>query len=448
MTIEKYRIYGSREPVSRALFDEHLEISEAKPAGGKLRMGEVSFCVDYAVKYFLDATQDLLFESMQRGSAVGVDIDMASGWRAQTLDLGLNWKRHLEFTNIADPEAGFILEATFECKKRPTDSGEKRDFSNLLKDLDSAELVVKNNQVTEFFKPSDSKRFDQIAVYAYHNGSDVYARRDTVIKGLASGNEPMQTFGHRPNVKIKGRSLPPALRSEYTMIDMGRDGGPFSVREALEVLPVISELLSVVDRSALDSAYAAHVESVHYTLEAERWHLSAATRGTLNGSSAKASFPPPEFRAMAAELWERTAGADLMAVFPKLADLAAELVDRGHVSPADTFERNDGRTRVYAQASDEGNRLFVDRDGYGVSFLVGDGRVRVCRGSYDDSTEASMLFDFSVDDGLLTSVNGIVEYDDKIVGMLARTLADISSAHHSICASAARCLPAPVRGIS
>ncbi|MCV9964889.1 hypothetical protein OIU34_23635 [Pararhizobium sp. BT-229] len=55
---------------------------------------------------------------MREGKDNPVDIELASGWRVKTLDLGMPWKRHLELVDVRDPEVGFILEAKLECNRK------------------------------------------------------------------------------------------------------------------------------------------------------------------------------------------------------------------------------------------------------------------------------------------------------------------------------------------
>ncbi|MCV9964894.1 hypothetical protein OIU34_23660 [Pararhizobium sp. BT-229] len=429
MKIEKYRIYGSREPASRKLFDEHLD-GVPGVSRREFRTEEVIPAVTYAAHYFVDAVQDLLYETMREGKSKPVDIELASGWRVRTLDLGLHWKRHIELVNTLDPEVGFILEGELDCNRKQAENLTGMDLvRSIFADLDAAQLAVKNNQVTDLFDPANSKRFTEIGVYPYHTDEGGYHKRARIVKRLRTNDYVREAFEHRPHRMIDPRSVPPELRSEYSMVGIETTGRPVTPGAVMRVLPILSEFLSAVDKKGLEAAYEAQIDRVHYTLHHDLWHILAATRSCLNTASADASYPPPQFVAMVEELWSRTVCVDVLQFLSQINEATAELINLGHNSAEETFDCNDGRTRVYATTDGDGCKVFVDRDDFGVCVSVRNDRIVVSTGNYEAGTEERVLFDFTAEDDVVTGVNEIVPYDDLAAGILRRALVDLSSVH-------------------
>lgn len=438
MEIQKYRLYGARTPASRAQFDEHLTLM-ATPGNSwrEFRTSEVVPAATYAVQYFVDAVQDILFDTMHVNAQSPVDTDLPSGWRVKALDTRHHWMRHLEFSSATDPETGFILEATLERNRaeKPSDgqSYSRADIaSRMLERLrdNSPEMVVKENTVTTDFDPANSKRFDSIAVYPYHSREGGYDSRDKVVSRLVASQYVHETFEHRPHRKIDVRSLPAEMRSEYSMVPITTAGRGATPGEAFEVLPILSEYLSVVDREALVAALDAHVETVHFTLDEDLWFLLSATRSCLNTASDNpANYPPSSLTSMVEELWSRTVCADILHFLPEIDEASAALISLGHTSCDDTFECNDGRTRVYAVAEDDGYKVFVDLDDTDVCVTVRGDRIVFSMADYEAESDVRSLFDFTAEDGVVTGVNDIAPYADKLAGLLPRTMVDLSSVH-------------------
>lgn len=437
MTIEKYRIYGSREPASRAHFDEHMELM-ARPGNSwrEFRTEEVLPAVTYATHYFIDAVQDLLYGIMREGSDNPVDIELASGWRVKALDLGLHWKRHLELVNIRDPEVGYIVEGQLERKKttEASDDGKTTRADMVARILatlkdDTPQLVVKNNQVTEQFDPANSKRFDEIGVYPYHVDEGGFHKRAEVIKRLVTNQYVRESFEHRPHHMIDARSLPPEIRSEYSMVPIETAGRPVAPGDALRVLPILADFLAAVDKKGLEAAYDAQVDNVHFTLFEDLWFILAATRSCLGTAAVDVPYPPAPFVAMVEELWSRTACADVLHFLSQINEATAELIKLGHTSAKETFDCNDGRTRVYATTDGEGCKTFLDRDDFGVCVSVRNDRIVVSTGNYNEGTEERVLFDFTFEDGAVTGINEVVPYNDRAASVLRRAMVDLSSVH-------------------
>jgi hypothetical protein len=434
MKIEKYLIYGARKPASRTLFDEHMEIM-AGPGQSwhEFRTDEVVPAVTYAAHYFVDAVQDLLFANMRKVGNNPMDIELQSGWRVKTVDLGLHWKRHLELINTRDPDAGFIVEGQLECNTKPKERDRKMTRDELARDiigeLNASDLVVKNNQVTEQFDPAESERFSKISVYPYRMSEGGYHQRAKIVKRLAANEYVHESFEHHPHDMLDARSLPPELRSEYSMISISSTGRRVTPGEVMQILPILSDFLSAVDRAGLDAAYVAHIDTVHYTLEEDLWHLLASTRSCLGTASSDTSYPPSPFVAMVDELWKRAACADVLHFLTQINEAAAELIDLGHDTAEKTFACNDGRTRVYATTEGDVCKAFVNRDDFGVCVSVRSDRIVVSTGDYHAGSEERVLFDFTAEDGVLTGINEVVAYDDLVVGILRRTMVDLSSVH-------------------
>jgi hypothetical protein len=432
MGIEKYRIYGSEGPVSRGLFDEHMELIGKHPYR-EFRTEEIAPAVDYAAQYFMDAVQELLYSAMRPGSDKPIDVQLASGWRVKSLDLGLHWKRHLEFSNSGDPDVGFIVQGKLEChEKRPpsTEKMTKADVAGLmLAMLRRTDDPVADNRVTEAFDPANAKRFDEIKAYPYNLSEGGYNRREMIIEKLQKSAYARSTVDIHPHLKIDARSLPPELRSEYSMILISGGGRATGPKATLQTLPIISEYLATVDRPALQAAYDHHADSVHFTLEKELWFLLAATRNRLGQASSSEQFPPASFVDMIDELWKRGASEDVAHFLSEISEAAVELIRLGHVTSEETFDCNDGRTRVYAKENGDGFKAFVDRDDFGICVSVQNDRVVVSTGNYELGTEERVLLDVTVNDDAITSINEVTPFDDFVAGVLRRTMVEFSSAH-------------------
>lgn len=433
MEIEKYRIYGSKGPASRVLFDEHMELMSSGNSYREFRTEEIAPAVGYGAQYFVDAVQDLLYEAMRPGVDDPVDIELPSGWRVKTLGLGLHWKRHLELSNDRDPEVGFILQGQFECNEKRPPSAEKMTRTDvvqrILDKLKSTDDPVADNRVTDVFDPANSERFAKITVFPFDLSEGGYNTRERIVEKLLSNRYARASLEIRPNLKIEARSLPPELRSEYSMIMIESTGRGNTPGEALKALPIVSEYLAAIDAEALQGAYDAHLDTVHFTLQKELWHLLSATRSCLGTASAAEQFPPASFVNMIDELWKRGVGEDIAHFLPEINEVAAELIKLGHVSADETFDCNDGRTRVYAIDNGDGYKAFVDRDDFGVCVTVRNDRVVMSTGDYELGTEERVLLDITVDDGMVTGINEVADFDDAVAGVLRRTMVEFSSAH-------------------
>jgi hypothetical protein len=432
MEIEKHRIHGTQGPVTRGLFDEHMELM-AKHPYREFRTEEIAPAVGYAAQYFVDAVQDLLYAAMRPGSEKPIDIELASGWRVKTLDLGLHWKRHLEFSNSTDPDVGFIVQGKLECheKRPPSDkTTTKADVAGMiLAMLRSTDDPVKDNRVSDTIDPANSERFNEITVYPFNLTEGGYNQRERIVDALQNSSYARSIVDIRPHRKVDARSLPPELRSEYSMImvsDTGRATGP---KGTLETLPIISEYLATVDGHALQAAYEDHADTVHFTLQKELWFLLAAARNRLGQASASASFPPAPFVDMIDELWKRGASEDIAHFLTEIAEAASELIKLGHVNADETFDCNDGRTRVYAFQTDEGYKAFVDGDDFGVCVSVQNDRVVMSTGSYELGTEDHIILDVTIDEGVVIEINKVAAFDDASSGILRLTMVEFSSAH-------------------
>jgi hypothetical protein len=432
MAIEKYRIYETKGPVSRDLFDDHMKLMAENPYR-EFRTEEIAPAVGYAAQYFVDAVQDLLYAAMRPGVDSPIDLELPSGWRVKTLDLGLHWKRHLEFFHTADPDTGFILQGKLECHEKRPRSDEKMTKADIagmiLAKLNSTDDPVGDNRVTEAFDPANAERFDEITVYPFDKSEGGFKRREKVIDSFRNNKYARSTFEIRPHRKTDARSLPPEMRSEYSMILISGAGRAKSPGGTLQTLPILSEYLSTVDGPALQAAYSDHAEGVHFTLEKELWLLLAAARNRLGQASSSEQFPPAPFVAMIDELWKRGAGEDVVHFLSEINESAAELIRLGHVTAEETFDCNDGRTRVYATENGDGYKAFVDMDDFGICVSVQTDRVVISTGDYELGTENQVLLDIAVKDGAVMSTNDVGAFDDRTAGLLRRTLVEFSSTH-------------------
>jgi hypothetical protein len=437
MTIEKFKIYGSREPASRASFDDHLvTASEPFNSWREFRTEEIVPVATYAAQYFLDATQGLLHAHMRDGEVGPIDIELASGWRVRSLDLGLHWKRHVELIDSNEPERGFIVEGQLERVERRDRPLTVADILGSFAARDDDSLgVVANNKVTAKFDPSDSARFDQIVVYPFHPDEGGYCDHDTIVRRLSDGQSVRESISHKPHEIIDAETLaarPSSLRDSLSEFPILMNFSRANPGEILAALPVMAEFLSTVDPSGLAAAYDTHIDTVHVFIDRKLTDLISATRSCLGTSASGHQFPPAPLLAMIEELWSRSACADILHFGDEVEAAAARLAELGHVSADETFECNDGRTRVYASTDGETSKVFVDRDTFGVCISQRNDRIVVSTGDYGLGSEEKVLLDFTAEDGVVTSVAQIVSYSDLSAGILRRALLSVSSVYSEI----------------
>lgn len=134
---------------------------------------------------------------------------------------------------------------------------------------------------------------------------------------------------------------------------------------------------------------------------------------------------------MIEELWTRAACADVLHFLNEINEATAELLELGHISSDKEFDCNDFRTRVYATSDGDVRKVFVKK-GFGVCVSVHNDRIVVSTGAYAAGTEERVLLDFSAKDVVVTGINHIAPYDDKVASILRGTLLDLSSVHCQI----------------
>ena len=432
MAIEKYRIEATPEHEVRDAFEAYMQ-RIATPGGSwqEFRVNEIIPAVTYAVHYFVDAVQDLLYRHMKDASATPMEIELPSGWRVKSLDLGLHWKRHLEMVHPGDPEQGFILACELDCNRSPDAMEAARSRSRseiataIIREIMEAEDVVKNNGVTALYDPANSTRFDEIEVFAYDMSEGGYYSRDHVIGSLVKGQYAPKAFEHRPHRMYDHADLP----EDMSMVQVSTVGGGVAPGTAMLALPVIAELLAALDPEDLDAAYAAFEHTAHYTLEEDMVEAFKIVRSCLSKARADGPYPPAPFGQMIEEMWKRAVCIDVVNFLTQINEATNELIALGHTSAAETFDCNDMRTRVYATDDGDVRRTFVDRDENGVCVAIRNDRIVVSTGDYDNGTEDRVLFDFTVEDGAVTGMNTMTPYDQDVASTLRVALVDLSSVH-------------------
>ncbi|MBY3433622.1 hypothetical protein HFN89_05615 [Rhizobium laguerreae] len=431
MEIEKYRIFPSTTDLTERSMADHMALMTG-PGGSwrEFRTSEVVPAVTFAAHFFLNAIQKLLSETMiGRLKSGEIDIILPSGWRARSLDIGRVWKRHIEFTNPADPERGFILQGQLELveKERPTEETGLEMAGRMIGSLKEQTRLIDENLTSPDYSPEESTTLDEISVYRFGARKGWEGEtREWVTKSLAEGKYAPRVLEYWPQSWMPRDPSRPQARQDRKMIQFSTVGGSITPGEVMTFLPVLSEFAAAIDEAEFNFALNAHrQEAVYYTLEGEILSLLAATRAALQ----EKEFPGGKFIAMIQELWKQTAAADVAAFLNQIDEATDQLLELGHTSSKEEYDCNDGRTRVYATTEGKTRTTYVEWEDLATVFVIGHDRVVVASGDYETGAVGAPIMDFTLEDGAVKKISQVVPYDDIAAGLLRRSLVDLSSVH-------------------
>ena len=417
MAIEEYPIYPVSEDRVPELLEEHLS---RETSYREFRTTDIIPVATFAVHYFLDATQKLFSEAMLGNPAGGdVDITLESGWRVKTLDLGLVWRRHLEFTSPDSETTGFVLAGDLDMveTRDDTGSGSREDFlKRIMSGFKVRDGLVAANESSKQYDPVNSTRLTEIQAFAFSSDGGWSAEpKAEVLDRLGKNQFVSEVFEYRPH---RADDQPfPLTTTGRTITEPG---------DAISVLRVISEFAYAYDPDRFPGYMHRHESAVYTTLQEELVTLWSAARGTFKHG---AVFPVEPFPSLIAEMWKRGACADVIANLRFIEESADALIEMGHVSHEEQFDCNDGRTRTYATTDGDTRTVFVEWEEWSTAITLRNDRVHVAKCDFETGRIGDTVIDFTQEDGVLTGIAEVSPYDDMTCGVMRRALVDLSSVH-------------------
>lgn len=406
-------------PVAPAQVAMFLEQNFASKPRLEFRIKDLTPVASFSVGYFFDAMQKILDKVMLGDDEI--DVVLASGWSARSVDIGHLWKRHIEFTSPSDGTSGFVLQGVLEMVE--TENSEDAELSaadcvgKLMSRFKTEEALVEANASSPEYLPENSVRIDEYSVFPFSVSERWFENaKANVYESLLNSKFVSETFQYRPQSRSENRTLD-AERSPRSITEPGA---------AIDALRLVSELVFTLDPELARETMKSHASAVYNTLVEEHVALLCAVRGTLESDGYFALSPFPE---MVEEIWRRAACEDLLRNLHFVTESADALIDMGHTSYEEAFDCNDGRTRAYATTDGDTVSVYSEWEEWSTLVKVRGNRVEVCKCDFETGDVGQTVVDLEHSDGEVVQINEICPHDDLTAGVMTRSLVDLSSVH-------------------